>query len=42
MMGPRWNSWGATSPLWGCGLVLIAVGLVLIGTAYRQVRHGHR
>lgn len=34
----RWNSWGATAPLWGTGLVLIVLGLVLVVFARKQVR----
>lgn len=38
MSGNRWNSWGATAPLWGTGLVLIVMGLALCVAARRQVR----
>ena len=37
----RWNSWGATAPLWGTGLVLGLIGLVLIAVALGQVRRDH-
>jgi hypothetical protein len=36
----RWNSWGAASPLWVPGLVLIGLGAALIYGALRSVRHG--
>lgn len=36
----RWNSLGATSPLWGTGIVLVALGVVLILAARREVRRG--
>lgn len=36
----RWNSWGATAPLWGTGLVLVLVGLALIVAARREVHRG--
>jgi hypothetical protein len=36
----RWNSWGATAPLWGTGVVLVVIGLVLIVAARREVRRG--
>jgi len=39
-MTGRWNSWGATAPLWGAGLVLVLVGLVLIAAARREMRRG--
>jgi hypothetical protein len=42
MSGRRWHSWGATSPLWGSGLVLIMLGFALVATAVRTVRRGPR
>ncbi len=36
-MSGRWNSWGATAPLWGPGVILAVVGLVLIAAAVKQV-----
>jgi len=39
-MSGRWNSWGATAPLWGTGLVLVLLGLALIASARQQVRRG--
>lgn len=36
----RWNSWGATAPLWGSGILLVVIGLVLIAVALGQVRRG--
>lgn len=41
-MSNRWNSWGATAPLWVTGLVLIAIGLALLGAAGRTVARGLR
>jgi len=38
----RWHSWGATSPLWGTGLLLAAVGVALIVIGIGQVRRGPR
>jgi len=37
----RWHSWGATAPLWGSGLILIALGAALVIAARGQVRRGH-
>jgi hypothetical protein len=34
----RWNSWGATAPLWGTGIILVLVGVALIYAAAKQVR----
>jgi len=36
----RWNSWGATSPLWGTGLILVVIGLGLVYAGTRAVRRG--
>lgn len=36
----RWNSVGATSPLWGTGVVLVLLGLVLIAVARKELRRG--
>lgn len=36
----RWNSWGATSPLWVPGLLLTALGVALVVIAVKQVRRG--
>ena len=38
----RWNSMGATAPLWGTGLVLVLVGAVLILVARKEMRRGSR
>lgn len=39
MMG-RWNSVGATSPLWGTGVILMLLGAGLVFAARRQVARG--
>ncbi len=36
-MSGRWNSWGATAPLWGPGLIFVVGGLALIYAARKQV-----
>lgn len=38
MNGRRWNTWGQTSPLWGTGLILIAIGVFLVFYGVKQVR----
>lgn len=36
----RWNSVGATSPLWVPGVLLVLGGLALIWAARKEIRRG--
>ncbi len=36
--GNRWHTWGAASPIWGSGLILLVLGMVLLHAGLKAVR----